>query len=816
MLLCETAGSGRGDAEDLAIFASQLAALGLPARVDTGSVPKRPTLNLQFDIAPLLNDDRLAPDDQLVLLAADRLTDDALMRLRRLAPDGPATVRAFGCFGQTQTALGVRARLAYVLGREPEIFDLGGTRRPAPVFGVLRSEPPPVPRIPRLLLVGPDLREPIEVAALLALAPRRGVRVSMVTDSRSKRDWIAAHGHAIPTFAYGEALPLTLAERSDLAVFFGRTESSYRLRTLVANLTLAGAALLDGTAGHVLAAENDAFVPAPQGVLGLDGFLDAEVLPNLRRIGDNARMSRAAAAVRPDRVLAFLGAAPAPRRRPPVVLPAGSIVFMPTNGVGLGHAQRCALIARAMDASRPSPRFAAFASCTGLIKAQGFDVMPLIGRSRLHAQSHEHDLGNYLRLRALTAGARALVFDGGYIFDSVYRTVLQREVAGVWIRRGLWQQEQDNSIALDREKAFDRVIVPEEAFEELNTAYSHGAHVVHVGPIVQEITARARGPHRPARRRRRALRPALRAARRLAPGIRRGGGARHPGPGALRALRAAIRHAAPRGRLAERHAGARLVRLAPLAGGAHLPCRRPRRSGGRGGDRGGLQFLSRGALQPGRRGLHPADRDLHGRPARPRTRRQRAGARRAGRAARADDAGASRLPLSGRRGRGGSRPARPHRTAAAGNPQGRAADRGDGLWIPTQWTSILPRIGPHDADDIDALLAPFDPRRAVPGRDVFPLPEAVLMPQAELKAAEAVCVGLRAPAGDAADVVDRAMRLAAFAAERDVQIVVLSESDRSGFERFGFRVERIAGDTPEARAACEAQVRRFWNLDLVL
>jgi hypothetical protein len=135
---------------------------------------------------------------------------------------------------------------------------------------------------------------------------------------------------------------------------------------------------------------------------------------------------------------------------------------------------------------------------------------------------------------------------------------------------------------------------------------------------------------------------------------------------------------------------------------------------------------------------------------------------------------------------------------------------------PTQSMSILPRIGQHDADDLDALLLPYDPRRTEHGEDVFPLPEAVLMPETALKRADAVCVGLFARPGEASDVVDRAMRLAAFATERDVDVVVLSETDRSGFERFGFRVERIAGTTPAERAACEDQVRRFWNLDLVL
>lgn len=493
MLLCETARDGRTDSEHLAIFASQLAALGLPARVDVGAVPERAGLHLQFDFAPLLSDRTLEPGDTLALLGADQLNDRTLLRLRRLAGDTGVAVRAFGSFAATQTALGARARLAYVLGSEPELFDLGpGAGRTAPAFGVPPGRPLPPPDVPRVLLVGPDLKDAAQLAALAALAPRRTVRIAVLTDSRSKHDWIAAHGHALPVFAYGEALPLTLAGRTDLAVCFGRVEGSFRLQTLVANLLVAGTPLLDGTAGHLNAAENDAFVPAPPGLVGLDAFLDAEILPNLGRIGENVLTSRAAIAARPDRILAFLAAPETPTVPParPARAPgpaAGGVVFVPTNGVGLGHARRCTLIAREMAPGRPRPVFAAFASCTPLVKDQGFDVMPLIGRSRLHAQSHEHDLGNYLRLRALAAGARTLVFDGGYIFDSIYRTALEPDVAGIWIRRGLWRSEQDNSIALDREKAFDRVIVPEEAFPELNTPYSRGPQVASVGPIVQAL-----------------------------------------------------------------------------------------------------------------------------------------------------------------------------------------------------------------------------------------------------------------------------------------------------------------------------------------
>jgi hypothetical protein len=134
------------------------------------------------------------------------------------------------------------------------------------------------------------------------------------------------------------------------------------------------------------------------------------------------------------------------------------------------------------------------------------------------------------------------------------------------------------------------------------------------------------------------------------------------------------------------------------------------------------------------------------------------------------------------------------------------------------WTGRLLRIVPHDADDLDALTAPLDPRSAPPGADVLPAFEAAAMPQTAMRRGDAVAIGIRVSArpADPAELADRAMRLAAFAVERDVEVVVLAEVDATGFERFGFRVERIAGDTPEARAACEAQIRRFWNIDLVL
>ncbi|HVH01689.1 MAG TPA: hypothetical protein VM891_01820 [Amaricoccus sp.] len=131
------------------------------------------------------------------------------------------------------------------------------------------------------------------------------------------------------------------------------------------------------------------------------------------------------------------------------------------------------------------------------------------------------------------------------------------------------------------------------------------------------------------------------------------------------------------------------------------------------------------------------------------------------------------------------------------------------------WGALLSRIVPQDADDLGELTARYDPRHRRQGRDVFPdCAEFVQLPGA-FKREETICVGLRvlAPLKDA---YDRAMRLAAFAAEQDVEIVVLAHTDVTGLERFGFRIERIAGATPQDRDRCEQQILRFWSIDLVL
>jgi hypothetical protein len=130
-----------------------------------------------------------------------------------------------------------------------------------------------------------------------------------------------------------------------------------------------------------------------------------------------------------------------------------------------------------------------------------------------------------------------------------------------------------------------------------------------------------------------------------------------------------------------------------------------------------------------------------------------------------------------------------------------------------RWSEVISRLTAGEPGTLDDLTAGVD--APAEGRDFFPAVEGVLMPQSALVRPGAVCIGVRVTEAPA-DLVDRALRLASFALEKDVEVILLSHVDEPGFERFGFRVERISGEDAAARAACEDQVRRFWNIDLVL
>lgn len=132
-----------------------------------------------------------------------------------------------------------------------------------------------------------------------------------------------------------------------------------------------------------------------------------------------------------------------------------------------------------------------------------------------------------------------------------------------------------------------------------------------------------------------------------------------------------------------------------------------------------------------------------------------------------------------------------------------------------RWSEIMSRITPNDALNIDDVLARQDPRAAKKhGSAVMPASDPVRF-SAGFSDESTSVIGFRLrEARD--DLPVLAMRLAGFAAEQGAEVVILSDLPYSGLERFGFRVERVCGDTEEQREMCVDQLREFWSMGVIL
>jgi hypothetical protein len=481
--------------EDAAALVSSLRVAGIEAGLLAGSLPGTLGHTQACLLAHLLAPRAPQAGDRLLVLAGAALSDAHLADLRRLSGLGLAGCLVAGQFDNRQTEIGIAAKYGYALGQPPALLPLPAEDRGlltspiGPVFGVARPRSAAPEGLLRVLVVAPEIG-PGGPQALQALATARRLQVTLLTDGETKAKLRAA-GLGLPIYQYGEVPPAALVARVDAAVFCRPVPKSYPLRLMLADLAMSGVALLDASRGFANRARDPVFVPAPADPVALAIFLATEVRPDLvelqRHVLASQLVHQSTATLARLREGLVLPETVAPARRAARRTDPPPVVFLPTNGVGLGHAQRCAQVAGRLAAETGArPVFAAFPSCLRLIKAQGFDAMPLVQKTGLHAEGFANDLVNSQRLEGLLPDAAAFVFDGGYVFTSILRAVVEHRVPSLWLRRGLWQPGQDNSVALEREKIFQRIIVPEEAFEELNSAYSSGPHVTTVGPIVQE------------------------------------------------------------------------------------------------------------------------------------------------------------------------------------------------------------------------------------------------------------------------------------------------------------------------------------------
>lgn len=495
MILIESGSSSKSAFDAKIVFADQLNQSGVSSSIDEVSIPSDLTRNQKYDALPYARPVVHQSINRLLIIGPESVDDAVLSRLRRFATNTNLQTTVIGRFDTPQEILSASSKISYVLGKEPSYLDLTGfqtmpilANAHLPTFGIEGEKTEKPADIPKLLIFVPAdlLEQPGTLEYLVAINHDTDLNLQIVTTGQGQNFLRGSRYSELTSFGYSELLPSTLSQVFDIAIFCGPNIPGERMAQLAMNMFSQGKPVIDCTETASFAVSGAPALRGPVALAGLANYLRGRILPHLANLRQMLNENSWVAENLMSRLICELALPSSPQS----ALKSGKkqLFFIPTNGVGLGHAQRCCLIADRIQ-HKTHPKFAAFPSCLPMVNENGFDALPLVSKSPEHTDQNANDVLNYGRLRNTLRARDHLVFDGGYIFDSLTRLILEKNLSATWIRRGLWQAGQRNNSNLERENIFKQVIVPAECFNELNRPVSFTEAVHNVGPIVQSQPA---------------------------------------------------------------------------------------------------------------------------------------------------------------------------------------------------------------------------------------------------------------------------------------------------------------------------------------
>lgn len=167
--------------------------------------------------------------------------------------------------------------------------------------------------------------------------------------------------------------------------------------------------------------------------------------------------------------------------------PGIDILFVTSNGAGLGHISRSMAIARQLPAGRTF-EILTLSAAYRQVAGQGVTIhyFPSSGASGESSGVWNGHFSAHLRHLMEKIRPRLVVFDGTWVYAALTEVCRSRGTPLVWLQRGMWQEAVDEASRQrhDAAKVADHVIVPGDyAGEELVDA---GPRIDprYVGPIV--------------------------------------------------------------------------------------------------------------------------------------------------------------------------------------------------------------------------------------------------------------------------------------------------------------------------------------------
>ena len=151
--------------------------------------------------------------------------------------------------------------------------------------------------------------------------------------------------------------------------------------------------------------------------------------------------------------------------------PATRMLFVSSNGVGMGHLTRLLAVARRLPENHETI-FLTMSQALSIIDQFGFHAEYL--PSHQQTLSDIEDWNNWLAIELTEILDRfsigGVVFDGNLVFPGLADAVSARARSPlIWIRRGMWRADQDNSPSLLSGEAADLVIEPDDIASDLDT-----------------------------------------------------------------------------------------------------------------------------------------------------------------------------------------------------------------------------------------------------------------------------------------------------------------------------------------------------------
>lgn len=143
------------------------------------------------------------------------------------------------------------------------------------------------------------------------------------------------------------------------------------------------------------------------------------------------------------------------------------VLFLTSNGAGLGHLTRAMAIARRLP-GWVQPVLLTLSQALPVVLQQGFhaEYLPSAGYSGLSTSTWNKVYAGRLREVMTTYDPAVVVFDGTFPYGGLRDVVDERRELGyVWCRRAMWRPSEDER-ALRASALFDLVIEPGEFAEE--------------------------------------------------------------------------------------------------------------------------------------------------------------------------------------------------------------------------------------------------------------------------------------------------------------------------------------------------------------